>query len=114
MAEDIDHLKYYVGEVKDLLSDNKGEVNHVRRIVHACEPDMEDFTTAMDATHSIYRPREPQSCFAGRVSLNHVSTGAARRLALQMPALGAPEHPPFGYAAPPTRRSEARKLFAAT
>ena len=75
VAEDIDHLKYYVGELKDLLSNSKGEVNHVRRIVHACEPDMEDFTSAMDATHSIYRPREPQSRFAGRVSLNHVSTG---------------------------------------
>ena len=31
-----------VKEVKDLLSDNKSEVNHLRRIVHACEPDMAD------------------------------------------------------------------------
>ena len=53
MAEDIDHLKHYVGELEDLLSNYKSEVNHVRRIVHACEPGMEDFTTAMDATHSI-------------------------------------------------------------
>merc|ERR1719460_2976706 len=44
VAEDIDQLKYDVGELKDLLSNNKGEVNHVRRIVLACERDMEDFT----------------------------------------------------------------------
>merc|ERR1719272_2161095 len=31
MAEDLDQLKYDVGELKDLLSNNKGEVNHVRR-----------------------------------------------------------------------------------
>merc|ERR1719482_791724 len=37
VAEDIDHLKYDVGELKDLLNNNKGEVNHVRRIVLACE-----------------------------------------------------------------------------
>merc|ERR1712193_4343 len=43
MAEDLDQLKYDVGELKDLLSNNKGEVNHVRRIVLACERDMEDF-----------------------------------------------------------------------
>merc|ERR1719482_2513199 len=30
VAEDIDQLKYDVGELKDLLSNNKGEVNHVR------------------------------------------------------------------------------------
>merc|ERR1711924_255921 len=41
MAEDLDQLKYDVGELKDLLSNNKGEVNHVRRIVLACERDME-------------------------------------------------------------------------
>merc|ERR1711981_500724 len=46
-----DHLKYDVGELKDLLSNNKGEVNHVRRIVLACERDMEDFTAAMDAVN---------------------------------------------------------------
>merc|ERR1719326_2644226 len=43
MAEDLDQLKYDVGELKDLLSNNKGEVNHIRRIVLACERDMEDF-----------------------------------------------------------------------
>merc|ERR1719265_2421123 len=31
MAEDLDQLKYDVGELKDLLSNNKGEVNHIRR-----------------------------------------------------------------------------------
>merc|ERR1719421_200394 len=51
MAEDLDALKYDVGELKDLLSNNKGEVNHVRRIVLACERDMEDFTAAMDAVN---------------------------------------------------------------
>merc|ERR1719221_2486870 len=33
MAEDLDQLKYDVGELKDLLGNNKGEVNHIRRIV---------------------------------------------------------------------------------
>ncbi|CAK0870794.1 unnamed protein product [Prorocentrum cordatum] len=51
MAEDLDQLKFDVGELKDLLSNNKGEVNHVRRIVLACERDMEDFTAAMDAVN---------------------------------------------------------------
>merc|ERR1712093_641403 len=44
-------MGYDVGELKDLLSNNKGEVNHVRRIVLACERDMEDFTAAMDAVN---------------------------------------------------------------
>merc|ERR1712093_972485 len=51
MAEDLDQLKYDVGELKDLLGNNKGEVNHIRRIVLACERDMEDFTAAMDAVN---------------------------------------------------------------
>ncbi|CAK0788836.1 unnamed protein product [Prorocentrum cordatum] len=51
MAEDLDQLKFDVGELKDLLNNNKGEVNHVRRIVLACERDMEDFTAAMDAVN---------------------------------------------------------------
>merc|ERR1712070_914418 len=51
MAEDLDQLKYDVGELKDLLSNNKGEVNHIRRIVLACERDMEDFTAAVDAVN---------------------------------------------------------------
>merc|ERR1719197_949208 len=37
IAEDLDALKYDVGELKDLLNNNKGEINHVRRIVLACE-----------------------------------------------------------------------------
>ncbi|CAE8608425.1 unnamed protein product, partial [Polarella glacialis] len=51
VAEDLDQLKYDVGELKDLLTNNKGEVNHIRRIVLACERDMEDFTAAMDAVN---------------------------------------------------------------
>merc|ERR1719335_674193 len=51
MAEDLDQLKYDVGELKDLLNNNKGEINHVKRIVLACERDMEDFTAAMDAVN---------------------------------------------------------------
>ena len=34
-----------------LGGNNKGEVNHIRRIVLACERDMEDFTAAMDAVN---------------------------------------------------------------
>ena len=41
MCQDLDELKYDVGELKDLLGNNKGEVNHIRRIVLACERDME-------------------------------------------------------------------------
>jgi chromosome segregation ATPase len=51
LAEDMDQLKFDVGELKDLLNNNRGEVNHVRRIVLACERDMEDFTAAMDAVN---------------------------------------------------------------
>merc|ERR1719399_34060 len=51
IAEDLDALKYDVGELKDLLNNNKGEINHFRRIVLACERDMEDFTAAMDAVN---------------------------------------------------------------
>merc|ERR1719424_2598267 len=51
ISHELDQLKYDVGELKDLLSNNKGEVNHIRRIVLACERDMEDFTAAMDAVN---------------------------------------------------------------
>lgn len=51
MAEDVDQLKFDAGELKDLLTNSKGEVNHIRRIVLACERDMEDFTAAMDAVN---------------------------------------------------------------
>ena len=47
----MDQLKFDVGELKDLLTNSKGEVNHIRRIVLACERDMEDFTAAMDAVN---------------------------------------------------------------
>ena len=53
VVEDLDALKYDVGELKDLLNNNKGEINHVRRIVLACERDMEDFTAAMDAVRAM-------------------------------------------------------------
>merc|ERR1719460_721249 len=48
---DLDSLKYDVGELKDLLNNNKGEINHVRRICLCLERDMEDFTAAMDAVN---------------------------------------------------------------
>merc|ERR1719217_834989 len=51
IAEDLDALKYDVGELKDLLNNNKGEINHVKRVALACERDMEDFTAAMDAVN---------------------------------------------------------------
>merc|ERR1719159_292207 len=44
-------VKYDIGELKDMINNNKGEVNHIRRIVLACERDMEDFTAAMDAVN---------------------------------------------------------------
>merc|ERR1719253_1351940 len=51
MAEDLDQLKYDVGELKDLINGAKGDTAHVKRIVLACERDMEDFTAAMDAVN---------------------------------------------------------------
>ena len=33
VVEDLDALKYDVGEIKDLMNNYKGELNHVRRIV---------------------------------------------------------------------------------
>lgn len=57
MAEDLDQLKYDVGELKDLLSNNKGDVNHIRRIVLACERDMEDFLAVRQCS-----PLAPASC----------------------------------------------------
>eukprot|EP00397_Hematodinium_sp_SG-2012_P017211 GEMP01017592.1.p1 GENE.GEMP01017592.1~~GEMP01017592.1.p1 ORF type:complete len:598 (+),score=157.34 GEMP01017592.1:82-1875(+) len=49
--DEIHSLKCDVGELKDMLCNNKGEVNNVRRIVLACERDIEDFTAAMDAVN---------------------------------------------------------------
>ena len=50
-CQDLDQLKFDVGELKDMMTNSKGEVNHIRRIVLACERDMEDFTAAMDAVN---------------------------------------------------------------
>merc|ERR1711904_298879 len=51
MSHDIDALKYDLGELKDVLNSAKGDTAHVKRIVLACERDMEDFTAAMDAVN---------------------------------------------------------------
>merc|ERR1712072_235145 len=51
LSHDIDALKYYVGELKDMLNTAKSDTAHVKRIVLACERDMEDFTAAMDAVN---------------------------------------------------------------
>merc|ERR1719390_568750 len=48
---DLDTVKYDLGELKDLLSGTKNDTAHVKRIVLACERDMEDFTAAMDAVN---------------------------------------------------------------
>merc|ERR1719231_121593 len=72
MGQDLDTLKYDVGELKDLLNGAKSDTAHVKRIVLACERDMEDFTAAMgavnvdldemrarvDSTHSIITSRQ--------------------------------------------------------
>merc|ERR1719359_1834179 len=51
LSHDIDALKYDVGELKDMLGSAKSDTAHVKRIVLACERDMEDFTAAMDAVN---------------------------------------------------------------
>merc|ERR1719453_350638 len=51
LSHDIDALKYDVGELKDMLGTAKSDTAHVKRIVLACERDMEDFTAAMDAVN---------------------------------------------------------------
>merc|ERR1719456_640762 len=51
ISHDIDALKYDVGELKDMLNTAKSDTAHVKRIVLACERDMEDFTAAMDAVN---------------------------------------------------------------
>merc|ERR1719265_1125790 len=51
MSHDIDALKYDVGELKDLVNNTRNDTAHVKRIVLACERDMEDFTAAMDAVN---------------------------------------------------------------
>ncbi|CAK8991851.1 unnamed protein product [Durusdinium trenchii] len=50
-SQELDAVKYDVGELKDLLGGAKSDTAHVKRIVLACERDMEDFTAAMDAVN---------------------------------------------------------------
>merc|ERR550514_715168 len=51
MSQDVNALKYDMGELKDLITNARNDTNHVKRIVLACERDMEDFTAAMDAVN---------------------------------------------------------------
>mmetsp|Transcript_114696 Transcript_114696/g.228219 ORF Transcript_114696/g.228219 Transcript_114696/m.228219 type:complete len:796 (-) Transcript_114696:154-2541(-) len=51
VVHDLDAVKYDVGEIKDMLNGQKNDTSHVKRIVLACERDMEDFTAAMDAVN---------------------------------------------------------------
>eukprot|EP00929_Paragymnodinium_shiwhaense_P024797 TRINITY_DN15153_c0_g1_i1.p1 TRINITY_DN15153_c0_g1~~TRINITY_DN15153_c0_g1_i1.p1 ORF type:complete len:795 (+),score=226.49 TRINITY_DN15153_c0_g1_i1:126-2510(+) len=51
VMHDMDALKYDIGEIKDMLTGAKSDTAHVKRIVLACERDMEDFTAAMDAVN---------------------------------------------------------------
>merc|ERR1740115_219068 len=51
MSHEVDAIKYDVGELKDMLNSTKNDTAHVKRIVLACERDMEDFTAAMDAVN---------------------------------------------------------------
>merc|ERR1719230_2095497 len=51
MTQDVNALKYDMGELKDLITNARNDTNHIKRIVLACERDMEDFTAAMDAVN---------------------------------------------------------------
>jgi len=51
LSHELDAVKYDLGELKDLINSAKGDTAHVKRIVLACERDMEDFTAAMDAVN---------------------------------------------------------------
>merc|ERR1719174_3101353 len=51
LAQDVQALKFDTGEIKDLLATTRSDTAHVKRIVLACERDMEDFTAAMDAVN---------------------------------------------------------------
>merc|ERR1719199_1845590 len=44
-------VKYDIGELKDMINNTRSDTAHVKRIVLACERDMEDFTGAMDAVN---------------------------------------------------------------
>lgn len=48
---EVDAIKYDIGEMKDMLGAAKSDTAHVKRIVLACERDLEDFTAAMDAVN---------------------------------------------------------------
>merc|ERR1712216_339891 len=51
VAVDMNALKYDIGELKDMINNTRSDTAHVKRIVLACERDMEDFTGAMDAVN---------------------------------------------------------------
>merc|ERR1740133_401061 len=51
ISHELDAVKYDLGELKDMINGAKGDTAHVKRIVLACERDMEDFTAAMDAVN---------------------------------------------------------------
>merc|ERR1719408_618726 len=51
VSHELDAVKYDLGELKDMLNAAKGDTAHVKRIVLACERDMEAFTAAMDAVN---------------------------------------------------------------
>merc|ERR1719465_390631 len=51
VAVDMNAVKYDIGELKDLINNTRSDTAHVKRIVLACERDMEDFTGAMDAVN---------------------------------------------------------------
>merc|ERR1740133_531388 len=51
ISHELDAVKYDLGEMKDMINGAKGDTAHVKRIVLACERDMEDFTAAMDAVN---------------------------------------------------------------
>merc|ERR1712216_101439 len=51
VAVDMNAVKYDIGELKDMINNMRSDTAHVKRIVLACERDMEDFTGAMDAVN---------------------------------------------------------------
>merc|ERR1719161_1887173 len=51
MNQAVTALTFDVGELKDLLQSTRSDTAHVKRIVLACERDMEDFTGALDAVN---------------------------------------------------------------
>merc|ERR1719194_217379 len=51
VAVDMNAVKYDIGELKDMINNTRSDTAHVKRIVLACERDMEDFTGAMDVVN---------------------------------------------------------------